>query len=210
MTLRRAPSTVEKAVEGTRSAYDQIAETYVTVNSDMPEAVVRLAHKLTEHVRPGARVIDVGCGCGRDMGWFEAQGIHVVGVDLSLAMLDWARCVTTGSLMLADMRRLALRDASFEGAWCSASLLHLPKREAPGALGAIRRILKPGGMLMLGVQEGDCECWEGGYVEGGMRFFARYGRAEMEALLADAGFTVREIDVECTHRPWMSFVCTAD
>ncbi len=202
---------MEDVVEGTRAAYDQIAETYATVNGgDMPEVLLRLAQKLIQHTAKGARMIDVGCGAGRDMGWFEAQGIRVMGVDLSLAMLDWARCVTTGSLLLMDMRRLALRGASFDGAWCCASLLHLPKREAPGALHGIRRVLKPGGMLMLSVQEGDSECWEGGYVEGVMRFFARYPRAEMEAMLADAGFAVREIDVECTHRPWMSFVCTAD
>ena len=197
-------------VEGVRSAYDQIAEAYSAVNGgQMPEALLRLEHNLLGHVGHGARLIDVGCGVGRDMGWFESQGIRVNGVDLSLGMLVYARRLTASPLLLMDMRRLAFRDACFDGAWCCASLLHLPKQEAPGALGASRRVLKGGAMLMLSVQEGDCEAWEGGYVQGVKRFFARYRRAGMEAMLADAGLSVREVDVEHSHRDWLSFVCIA-
>ena len=197
-------------VEGVRSAYDQIAEAYSAVNGgQMPEALLRLEHNLLGHVGHGARLIDVGCGVGRDMGWFESQGVRVNGVDLSAGVLAHARRLTASPLLLMDMRRLAFRDACFDGGWCCASLLHLPKREAPGALGAIRRVLKGGAMLVLSVQEGDCEAWEGGYVQGVKRFFARYDRAGMEAILAEAGFSVRAFDEEHSHRDWLSFVCIA-
>jgi ubiquinone/menaquinone biosynthesis C-methylase UbiE len=197
-------------VKGVRSAYDRIADDYAAVNSGaMPEALLRLARKLLADVGLGARILDVGCGVGRDMGWFELHGVRMVGVDLSPAMLSQARRLTASPLILMDMRHLAFRDGSFDGAWCCASLLHLPKAEAPGALGAIRQVLKPGGMLMVSVQEGDCEAWEGGYVEGVTRFFARYRRAGMGAMLEEAGFSVGEVDLERGHRDWLSFVCTA-
>ena len=60
---------MEEAVEGTRSACDQIAETYAAVNSgDMPEVLLRLAHKLIQHMEQGARIIGVGYGSGPHLG----------------------------------------------------------------------------------------------------------------------------------------------
>jgi ubiquinone/menaquinone biosynthesis C-methylase UbiE len=183
---------VEDEVARTQSAYDQIAETYAEVNSgDVPDPLLRLARTLACHVGLGARIIDVGCGAGRDVRWFESQGIQVTGIDLSAAMLAQASDLTGSSLLRMDMRRLAWFDASFDGAWCAASLLHLPKREVQRALQEVWRILKPGGMAMVLVKQVEGEAWGGGYVDGVMRFFAYYQRAEMAAILDSAGFAVR-------------------
>lgn len=203
---------MEDVVEGTRAAYEQIAKTYAEVNSgDVPDSLLRLARELVHHVGHDANIIDVGCGTGRDMAWFEGQGMRVTGVDFSPAMLAQARGLTAGPLLRMDLRRLAYRDASFGGAWCAASLLHLPKREAPGALHGIRRVLMPRGILVLSVKEGDGEAWAEGYVEGVMRFFAYYRQAEMASVLADAGFAVREAaeSASRSHGDWLSFFCVA-
>lgn len=194
-----------------QAAYDQIVEAYAGRNhGDMPEDLVRLARKLLQHIGPTAHIIEVGCGTGRDMAWFEAQGVRVTGVDLSSGMLAYARREVNGPLLMQDMRRLAFRSHSFAGAWSCASLLHLPKPEAPAALQEMRRVLKPGGMLTLSIQEGDFEGWESGYVAGINRFFARYREAEMTALLARCGFTTGDVDrVQANNRDWLSFVCLA-
>ena len=203
---------LEDVVGGVRSAYDEVAETYAAVNSgDVPESLVGLGRKLCDHVGPSGRILDVGCGAGRDVRWFAARGAQVTGVDLSPAMLAQARRLTSAPLHLMDMRRLAFRDARFDGAWCCASLLHLPKQEAPRALSEIHRVLKPGGMLMVSVKEGDGEAWARGYVEGVMRFFAYYRRPEMDAILATAGFVVHESAdrVLRSHGEWLSFLSIA-
>jgi len=197
-------------VERTRSAYDQLAGTYAEVNSgDVPDPLLKLARTLVRHVGPGARIIDVGCGAGRDVRWFESQGVQVAAVDLSEAMLAQARDLTGSALLQMDMRHLAWCDASFDGAWCAASLLHLPKREVQRALGEVWRILKPGGMAMVSVKQGEGEAWAGGYVDGVMRFFAYYRQAEMVAILQDAGFAVRGAEEWCSssHGEWLSFLC---
>lgn len=194
-----------------QAAYDQMVEAYASRNhSNMPDNLITLARKLIQHAGHGAHVIDVGCGTGRDMAWLETHGVTVTGIDLSSGMIAYARRYVKGALLLMDMRNLAFHSARFDGAWCCASLLHLPKSEAPDTLKEIRRVLKSGGMLILSVQEGNGEGWEDGYVEGAKRFFARYAVDEMKAILSDSQFAVRE--TSSSHagtRDWLSFVCVA-
>jgi ubiquinone/menaquinone biosynthesis C-methylase UbiE len=110
---------------------------------------------------------------------------------------------------MADMRHLPFPDGTFAGVWCSASLLRLPKQDAPGTLAVMHRVLRPGGPLMLAVQAGAGEAWEtwpDGTVE---RFFARHRPDEIAARLAEAGFTVNERHAEqATNRSWLRMLAT--
>ena len=159
----------------TQNAYDQIVQAYAQRNHGaVPENLVPLAQMLVRHIGPSGHVLEVGCGTGRDMAWFEAQGVRVTGIDLSSGMLAYARELVDGPLCQMNMCQIALPSGHFEGVWSAASLLHLPKRYVPQALQEIKRVLKPGGMLVLSVQEGGGEGWEESYVPGVQRFFARY------------------------------------
>ncbi|MDQ3703491.1 MAG: methyltransferase domain-containing protein [Chloroflexota bacterium] len=156
-------------------------------------------------------LLEAGCGHGRDMAWLEAAGAAVVGIDLSAGMLAQARARASGSLIQADLRCLPLASGHFHGAWCSASLLHLPKVDAPSALAELRRSLVLGGALLLSLQEGTVEIWErGAYGDpDAERFFARYGPDEVEALLARAGFVVHERTSEAAGpRRWLRLLAT--
>ncbi len=127
------------------------------------------------------------------MAALEARGLGVTGIDLSPAMLRFARATAAGALVLMDMRTLSFRSASFQGVWCASSLHHLSKVAAVPALQEVNRVLVPGGSLFLGVKEGDDESWEHGDEFGEVqRFFARYSLVEAVALLTDAGFDVSE------------------
>ena len=202
--------TGQDVIEAIRYAYDRVAPVYRAVNGgNMPAVLARLARGLVAPLRPGACLIDVGCGVGRDMGWFESRGFRVTGVDLSPAMLAQARGLIGGPLLQMDMRQLAFANASFDAAWCAASLLHLPKRYALTAIRAIRRVVRIGGGLMVSVQEGESESWAGGYVDGVERFFAYYTEAEMGTLLSEAGFTVHTVIADRAQRNWLSFLACA-
>ena len=144
-----------------QAAYDQIVLAYADRNhGTMAGNLIALAEQLVQYAGRGAHLIDVGCGTGRDMAWFEAHGLAVTGIDLSSGMLAYARGQVSGDLLAMDMCHLGFHNARFDGAWCCASLLHVPKREASDALGEIRRVLKSDSMLIVSLQEGNGEGWE--------------------------------------------------
>lgn len=192
-------------------AYDRIVLEYARLNhSSMSDYLVALARELAGRVGPQGKLIEIGCGTGRDMHWFETQGLAVTGIDLSAQMLSYARKHVRGSLVQMNMCRLGFRSASFDGTWCCASLLHLPKSEAGHALREIRRVLKRDATLILSIQEGSGETWEESYVPGVERFFARYQPAEMENLLTQNGFSVSKwTSTEGNNRKWLAFIASA-
>ena len=172
-----------------QAAYDQIAPYYAALNSQMRDTLLDLGTQFLDAVGQRAHVLDLGCGAGRDMAWLESQGAKVIGADLSKGMLSQARQVVRGPLVQADMLMLPFPPGTFNGVWCMASLLHLPKSEAPSALAEIKRILIPGGTLALGLHEGDGETWEVNPYHGtAERFFSRYQVDEVEEMLIRADF----------------------
>jgi 2-polyprenyl-3-methyl-5-hydroxy-6-metoxy-1,4-benzoquinol methylase len=142
------------------------------------------------------------------MAWREEQGLRVVGVDLSRAMLEQARTRVGGPLVQMDMRQLALRPGGFHGAWCSAALLHLPQADAPAVLARIAALLVPGAPLFLSLQGGAGETWEhAAYGHAVDRFFARYSADEVLTMLSDAGFTPPLTDQQPVgSRLWLRFL----
>lgn len=189
-------------------AYDEIVGEYVARYSGSYPGLDDWRTRFLTLVTEGTPILEVGCGPGRDMAWLEAQNKRVVGVDLSAGMLSRARIQVRGPLAQMDMRRLAFRDRCFGGVWCLASLLHLPKADAPIALGEMQRGLMPGGVLMLALQEGDGEGWESTpYASTVDRFFARYSQDEAEVMLTQTGFTIHERGRNDSRaRTWLQFL----
>src|SRR5687767_2754207 len=92
-----------------RATYDRIAPSYEEANRGRsPGQDPELANGFVERARAvggtAPRVVEVGCGPGRDMTWLEGKGIRMVGVDLSAGMLRQARRQVRGPLVQADMR----------------------------------------------------------------------------------------------------------
>lgn len=192
-----------------QAAYDQIVEAYAKRNhAALADNLIAPAEELAQRIGPGGHLLEIGCGTGRDMAWFEAHGLVVTGMDLSWGMLSYARHEAKGDLVQMDMTQMALPDASFDGGWCCASLLHLPKQSAPHALREIHRVLKAEAMLVISLQAGDGEVWEESYVPGVQRFFARYQPGEITELLSRSGFSIREMTDESSgSRRWLTLIC---
>lgn len=195
----------------TRDSYEHIAAEYAKRNSGgMSPFLEGMAQKLSNHLGPGSNLLDIGCGPGYEMSWFEQYGINTVGIDFTTAMIDIARSQAKGYLLQMDQRALAFHNASFDGAWWCASLLHISKREAPSAISGVRCVLRNGAMMMVSVQQGEGEkCMESS-LGGPPRFFAWYQPEEIRTILQQNGFEVRDtVSTRENDHDWIALLCIA-
>lgn len=191
------------------AVYDQAAAQYAERNAVMPGVYLDLGPRFLALVGLEAVMLDLGCGAGRDLTWLTGQGARVIGGDRSAGMVAHAREHGARTLVQLDMRHLPFADDAFGGIWCSASLLHLPKADAPAALAEIRRVSVPASPFLLGIQEGTGEGWEASPYGPGERFFARYRPDEAEAMLVKAGFTIQERRTGVApNRRWLTYLAT--
>jgi len=175
----------------TSVTYDQIAAYYAAHSPGAaPETLATIRERFAALLAPGARVLDVGCGPGWEAARLRALGLRACGLDRSWGMLAEARA-WGAPLLLGDMRALPLPDGVLDGLWVCASFLHIPKRDGPAVLREFRRALRPGGVLYIGVKEGEGERWVE-HCAGRQRFFAFYQVRELDALLRTHGFSVTE------------------
>lgn len=168
--------------------YRRYGEAFSCAHADQSPQLVEVANRLADRLPSGARILDLGCGAGRDMAAFEAAGFEVTGVDASREMIALARPRVRGRLEVMDMRTLELPDVAWDGVWCMAALLHLRRADAPVALAQMHRVLRPGGWLSLSVLEGAGERQEPS-PEPGLpgRLFCDYRPAELRELVERAG-----------------------
>ena len=137
-----------------------------------------------------ARILDLGCGAGRDVGHFTQLGMLAQGTDLSLGLLREAQRRAPAPYTQADMRALPYAANSFDGIWMSASLLHIPKPQGLKVLQEAGRLLVPGGVLYVSVKQGEGEEWE---TREGPRLFVYYRPDELTALIEQAGMQITEV-----------------
>lgn len=151
----------------------------------------------------GPRVLDVGCGGGRDIAEFLARGYEVEGVDSSKGAISvcterYPQVVVHAS----DMRDMDLPGGSYDGVWACASVLNLKRSDVSAALSEFRRVLKSGGHLFVSVKEGSDERMVRD--RAGERLFSFYSEDELARLVRGAGFAVerteRVSDAELTGR----------
>lgn len=193
-------------LEETRRTYDRIAARYAA--RDVYPMTRELA-AFVLHLPPGSTVVDIGCGTGEYAQMIAACGYRVQALDLSAGMLAQASKKGLRLLARADMRRLPLPSECAQGCFLSASLLHIPRAEAPLALSEIHRVLRDAGVAFMSLKAGD-GCASRPEPEGGARYFVYYQPAALDQLLLQAGFSVVDGWIsppsEGQRQPWIARV----
>lgn len=166
--------------------YDRNASSYAqsTTGIDTSNQLT----KFTLLLGAGSKVLDAGCGAGRDLSRLTELGFDATGVDASVELARIAREASGRPVHVDDLRSLRFNDASFDGVWAMASLLHIERSELPDVLLSLKRLMVRGGVLFSSVKRGS------GTVEDDTgRSFTLHDERSWEALLIGAGFDVLEV-----------------
>ena len=117
----------------------------------------RFALELVEAALPaGARILDAGCGPGEMSSLLMARGYDVWGIDVAETMIEHARRVTgrPDRFQPGDIEQLPFPDGMFDGVVCLGVIEYLDSDSA--AVRELRRVLKPGGTLVVSTPNAVC------------------------------------------------------
>ena len=177
LTLAHYQSCAEEFREGTR-------------DHDVSQNIAALLR----HIEAPAplRILDFGCGPGRDLRTFSALGHQACGLDGCPRFVEMARSDSGCEVWLQDFLALELPPEQFDGIFANAVLFHIPSQALPRVLRQLHATLKPGGVLFSSNPRGDNqEGWNGD------RYGAYYDLANWRTLLTAAGF----VELEHYYRP---------
>jgi SAM-dependent methyltransferase len=144
-----------------------------------------------------SRILDLGCGSGRDAAIFSRLGHDVIGIDFSDRLIEIAkrrRC--SARFFVMDMKELDFISV-FDGIWANASLMFLPKKEVPGVISECKRLLAPKGILYLSVKKGKGEgLAKDSRYDDRTHYISLYSKKELETIIKKAGFRILESYLE--------------
>lgn len=189
MTL---PDELERITALTLADYDQTAERFRegTRDHDVSQNIEALLRHLEGHAPQ--RILDFGCGPGRDLKTFTRLGHSPVGIDGSAEFVAMARADSGCEVWHQNFLALDLPPAHFDGIFANATLFHVPLSELPRVLKALHATLKPRGVLFSSNPRGDNrEGWNG------RRYGAYHDFDSWKRYLTDTGF----VELEHYYRP---------
>lgn len=206
MTERPLPPELRQITAPTLAHYDERAGDFWEGTRD--HDVTQNIQALLRHVRgtPPLRILDFGCGPGRDLAAFRALGHEPIGLDGSSALAALARRHSGCEVWEQDFLALDLPPAAFDGVFANASLFHVPSAELPRVLRELHATLKPQGVLFTSNPRGNGEeGWNRG------RYGAYHHLDAWRAFCEAAGFTelehyYRPPGLPREQQPWLASV----
>jgi len=176
------------------------------------DSTVRLdVHQLYEpflkHLQKGRRILDAGCGSGRDTKAFLDRGYKVTAVDASPELAALASTFTGQDCKVLRFEDMEFQN-EFDGIWACASLLHVPSSELADVLPRFIRALRPGGIMYVSLKEG-----VGEHVSEDGRLFSYYTADSFRHFLAsfpllreESFWKAEEVRSRTYRQSWLNFL----
>lgn len=153
---------------------------------------------------PSGKVLEIGCGSGKDASNIIRLGYDYVGTDPSKGLLEIAQKRNPGtSFRNKSVQGLDFEENEFDGFWTAATLLHIPKDEIDDALQSIIRVVRNGGIGFISLKAGEGER-EDAETE---RWFSYYSGEEFTKILEKNRLKVIEFGTKKGEKDfWLVFL----
>lgn len=201
---------MKEYIKNTIDVYSSLGKKYL---KDIAQATPDEIKLFMQRLPQRASVLEIGCAGGRDSKVFSDNNFQVTGIDLcDNFLIEARREIPDGTFINMDVLNLDFEPSTFDAVWAMAVLLHLKKSDIPQALNGIKRVLKTGGILFVGVKIGKGEVLHQDKLSGeNERFFSFFSKNEIEQYVKDAGFKityskVRSDDVGRQDLKWVRLI----
>ena len=185
-------TTMQKHTDQTLSYYEQNAKAFYDNTVDVNFKSVQ--QLFTDLLPQGAKILDFGCGSGRDTVYFLSQGYDVDAIDGSAEL-----CCLASEAAGIPVRQMYFQDLDavdeYDGIWACASILHVPKKELPQIFLKMQQALEKDGVIYASFKYGE------GETEKDERKFTNYTLESVCELMEGTGFRVLECDISYDVRP---------
>ena len=103
-----------------------------------------------KYLSEGDKILDIGCGIGRDMSFFKEHGYNVEGIDISAKMCEYAKLSTGCKVFCDDILNIKpCFYPKYDAVWANSSLIHVKYKDLPIALNNIYSLLKENGIAYI-------------------------------------------------------------
>jgi SAM-dependent methyltransferase len=204
--MKLDPRDLEKIAADTLEHYDQRAADFWegTRDHDVSQNIGALLQYIEG--KPPFKVLDFGCGPGRDLKVFAERGHLATGLEGSARFAAMARDYSGCVVWQQDFLKLDLPAGHFDGVFANAALFHVPGQELPRVLLELHATLKPRGVLFASNPRGNNdEGWNRG------RYGAYHDLETWRRYLSAAGFAelahyYRPPGLPREQQPWLASV----
>lgn len=204
--MREFFSTLDALESRTVGHYEASAQSFWEGTRDHDVSQNREA--LLRHLTGTApfRILDFGCGPGRDLKAFRDLGHEPIGLDAAPSFCEMARNFAGCEVWHQHFLSLTLPEHVFDGVFANASLFHVPTKYLAKVLGQLYRCLKPQGVFFASNPRGNNEeGWNGS------RYGVWHHQDQWHTYVTQAGFEplehyFRPPGKPCHEQPWLATV----
>ncbi len=185
-------------LDNVEDSYNRVAAEYAQrISGELEHKPLdrQLLDRFATRVEDLGPVCDLGCGPGHVARYLHERGVQVMGLDLSAGMVEQARRLNPSiEFRQGNMLSLDIEDGALGGIVAFYSIIHVPRAEIAVALAEMKRVLRPGSVLLLAFHVGDetvhLDEWWGQRVSVDFLFFRP---EEITNSLQMAGFEIEEV-----------------
>lgn len=150
----------------TLNYYNENAKEYFETTKNIKNT--EIYKEFLNMVKPSGKLLDLGCGSGRDSLYFKNAGYDVTSIDGSIELAKEAEKLINQEVIVSKFEDFKSKE-KFDGIWACASLLHVRRENIEGVLRNLTNNLNKGSVFYLSFKYGDNE-----YIDDKGRYFNCY------------------------------------